>query len=93
MEMQDYFYRHISLVFDNYEETYWEIQDYVKACKKDSTRDLGRDLADMYHTAIDHALRHVPENTLGHRLVEELCYGIPQHIFDELSDKYMADSE
>lgn len=93
MEMQDYFYRHISLVFDNYEDTYWEIQRYVKAHKSQRNRNLGSDLADMYHTAIDRALRDIPENSLGHRLVSELCYGIPQHIFDELADRYLPEED
>jgi hypothetical protein len=93
MEMQDYFYRHISLVFDNYEDTYWEIQSYVKAHKTQPNRNLGNDLADMYHLAIDRALRDIPENSLGYRLVSELCYGIPQHIFDELADRYLPEED
>jgi hypothetical protein len=92
MDMQDFYYRHISLVFDNYEDTYWTIQGYVKICKIDPTLRLGHMLAELYGAAIERALRDVPENTLGHRLISELCYGVPQHIFDELSDRYMEDA-
>lgn len=93
MEMQDFYYRHIGLVFDNYEDTYWTIQGYVKLCKIDPTLRLSHMLAELYETAIHKALSEIPEAWLGHRLIGELCFGVPQHIFDELADKYLADNE
>lgn len=93
MEMQDYFYRHIGLVFDNYEDTYWAIQGYVKLAKEREHMSLSNMLANLYEDSIYRALSEIPEKSLGYRLISELCYGVPQHIFDELADKYLADSE
>lgn len=93
MEMQDFYYRHIGFVFDNYEDTYWTIQGYVKLCTIDPTLRLSDMLAELYATAIDKALSEIPETWLGHRLIGELCHGVPRHIFDELADRYLPESE
>jgi len=93
MEMEDFYYRHIGLVFDNYEDTYWTIQSYVQLCKADKHLYLGNMLADLYEEAIYRALSDIPEQSLGYRLISELCYGVPQHIFDQIADKYLPAEE
>ena len=93
MEMQDFYYRYISNVFDNYEEHYWEVQELVKEYKKGKILSLGYALADLYHDAISKVLDAPHDSALGHRLIEELCYGVPQHIFDEIADKYLPSEE
>ena len=86
MQDTDRWKQDISMVFDNHEGAHFILREIVNNCP--DRHELANNLHEFYDSAIDHVLRETPDNTVGHWLVRELCFGIPQSIFDELAYDY-----
>jgi hypothetical protein len=83
--------RDISLVLDNNDD--FDVVKVNLVRYADSVTDLAITLADYYYDAINRALREVPEKSLGYQLLQELSYGIPQHIFDSIASSWWNDRQ
>ena len=81
--------RDIRMVWDNDESTYRVV--YHMATTARSVHDLSESLRHFYEAAIDSVLRETPESTVGHMLVRELCFYLPQSVFDTLAAAYFEE--
>lgn len=88
MEDNDRWKRDISMVFDNYEDVHNIIRYIVENSPDRFT--VSNQLSELYDSSIDRLLRETPDTWLGHRLIREMCFGIPQSVFDELAYDYWA---
>jgi len=81
--------RDIRMVWDNDESTYRVV--YHMATTARSVHDLSESLRHFYEAAIDSVLRETPERSVGHMLVRELCFYLPQSVFDTLAAAYFEE--
>ena len=81
--------RDIRTVWDNDESTYRVV--YHMATTALNVHDLSISLRNFYEAAIDSVLRETPERSVGHMLVRELCFYLPQSVFDSLASDYFVE--
>jgi hypothetical protein len=81
--------RDIRMVWDNDESTYRVV--YHMATTALSVYDLSKSLINFYEAAIDSVLREIPESSVGYKLVREMCFYLPQSVYDTLAAEYFQE--
>lgn len=78
--------RDISMVWDNDEGCHFYIVEMVK--RSASAWELAQDLREFYEISIDEILRETPERAAGNMLIREMCFYLPNSVFDKLAQEY-----
>jgi hypothetical protein len=78
--------RDISMVWDNDEGCHFYIVEMVK--RASSEWELALALREFYEISIDEVLRETPERSAGNMLIREMCFYIPNSVFDKLALEY-----
>jgi hypothetical protein len=86
MDYIDTMERDVERIFSNYEESYYYIAAMVRMSP--NMYDLHVALREYYEACIDAVLRETPENSMGNRLVNEICRNLPAEVFDRLASNY-----
>ena len=78
--------RDISMVWDNDEGCHIFIKAMVE--RATSEWQLADALREFYEISIDEILRETPERSAGNMLIREMCFYLPQSVFDKLAQNY-----
>jgi len=78
--------RDISMVWDNDYGCYFYVRKMVE--RSSSEWELAQALREFYEISIDEILRETPERSAGNMLIREMCFHLPQAVFDKLAVEY-----
>lgn len=76
----------IGMVLDNHVGCQYFLPEMI--AKSDNAYDLATQLQEFYEESIDRVLREVPQDSVGHWFVNEMCSNLPRYVFEMLAQQY-----
>ena len=86
MHDTDNLIKRITLVLELHQGSALMIQEIAN--KSENMYDMYIMIKDLYYGAITAALREIPENSLGHALIQEVCLDLSSEVFDLITSDY-----